>query len=109
MATRSPFLTPRPLSALANLLTSRYRSQYVRVLLSPGSPSHISAALFRRPFFTCRSRQLYEALILPPTNHLAKGGFHSRTLSHFSNQSSSSANFDQNASGSLFASSYTRG
>src|SRR5579885_695106 len=58
------------------------------------------AALFLRGPVTCRSRQLYERLICPPTNHFAHGQFHSSTLSHFLNQCSSSAMRPQNFSGS---------
>src|ERR1700674_4482610 len=107
MATRSPRFTPRPRSTLANRLTSRNRSQYVNVRRSPGSPSQISAALFRRAVRTWRSRQLTLALILPSTNHLANGGFHSSTRLHGADHSSSRANDSQNASGSRSAVSYT--
>src|SRR2546427_19621 len=73
--------------------------------LSPGSPSHISAALSRREVPRCRSRQLSEMLILPPTNHCACGGFHFKTVSHFRNQCNSlSAKRAQNSSGSALAS-----
>src|SRR3954454_18344094 len=47
-------------------------------------------------------------LILPPTNHLANGSFHSSTVSHLRNQSRSSACFAQNAIGSAAASAYIR-
>ena len=61
----------------------------------------------RRPASTCRSTQLYAALSLPPTNHLANGGlFQSRTRSHFWSQSSRSACSAQNASRSASARSY---
>src|ERR1700756_1917418 len=66
------------------------------------------AALFFLHVATCRSRQLYERLISPPTNHFAQGQFHSRTLSHFLNQCSSPATSDQNLSGSLIDSLYRR-
>ena len=65
---------------------------------SSGSPTQWKATLSPAPFSTCRSTQLYAALILPPTNHLAKGGSsQSRTVSHFVSQSSRSACFSQNA------------
>src|SRR5579862_3532949 len=66
------------------------------------------AALFFLHVATCRSRQLYERLISPPTNHFAQGQFHSRTLSHFLNQCSSPATADQNLSGSSIDSLYRR-
>src|ERR1051326_1805336 len=99
MATRSPFLTPSPFSTLANFCTSRCSCWYVSTRTSPGSLSHMIAALFLRQLVTCRSRQLYDKLICPPTNHFAHGQFHSRTLSHFLNQCSSLATLDQNVSG----------
>ena len=46
---------------------------------SPGSPSQMIAALLRRAVRMWRSRQLTLALIFPPTNHFACGGFHSST------------------------------
>src|ERR1700687_5425587 len=58
------------------------------------------AVLFARPLCTLRSRQLKLRFILPPTNHLAEGRFHSSTLSHGLNQWSSFAIPAQNASGS---------
>src|SRR5216684_2409533 len=73
--------------------------------MSPGSPSQISAALLRRQVPRCRSRQLSEILILPPTNHSACGGSHFKTVSHFRNQCNSlSAKRAQNFSGSALAS-----
>src|ERR1700757_5011362 len=66
------------------------------------------AALFFLHVATCRSRQLYERLISPPTNHFAHGQFHSSTLSHFLNQCSSPAMADQNLSGSSIDSLYRR-
>ena len=47
---------------------------------SPGSPSQMIAALLRRAERRWRSRQLTLALILPPTNHFACGGFQSSTV-----------------------------
>src|SRR5205085_1140897 len=47
-------------------------------------------------------------LVLPPTNHLAFGAFHSSTLSHFLNQCSSSAALPQNCSGLSIDSRYMR-
>src|SRR6185369_14662266 len=47
---------------------------------SQGSPSQISAALLRLAPLMCRSTQLTETLILPPTNHLECGGVHSHTV-----------------------------
>src|SRR2546422_9785357 len=77
---------------------------YVRTRRSPGSPSQTIAALFRRGESTWRSRQFCETLIWPPTNHLAKGGLHSRTFDHFLIQTSSFARSDQYRSGSASAS-----
>ena len=51
------------------------------VRVSPGSPSQWNATLSPRPASTWRSRQLSDTLSLPPTNHLAKGSSHSRTVS----------------------------
>src|SRR5580765_3276054 len=111
MATRSPFLTPRPFNTFANFCTSRCSCWYVNTRISPGSLSQMIAALFFLQVVTCRSRQLYERLISPPTNHFAHGQFHSNTLSHFLNQCSSFATRDQNASGfstdSLYIRSYS--
>ena len=45
--TRSPLPTPSDLRTFANCCTSRYRSQYVSVRRSPGSPSQMIAALLR--------------------------------------------------------------
>ena len=56
-----------------------------------------------RPSRTCRSRQLYEALIFPPINHLAKGTCQSKTWSHFLSQCKVSACDSQNANRSLAA------
>ena len=70
---------------------------------SPGSPSQMMAALFLRQVWTWRSRQLYERLILPPTNHFAHGQSHSSTLSHGLNQCSSRAMSAQKPSGSAAA------
>src|SRR5208282_6285754 len=70
---------------------------------SPGSPSQMNATLLRRPSVRCRSRQLYAALSLPPTNHFANGKFHSRTLSYGLNHESSSPHSPQNFSGSCSA------
>src|SRR5689334_21310445 len=59
------------------------------------------------PSSTWRSRQLYAALMVPPTNHFANGGSsQSRTRSHFWSQSSRSACSAQNASRSAAACSY---
>jgi len=49
----------------------------------------------------CRSMQLYEMFVLPPTNHFAKGYFQSSTFVHFLYQVSSSAIFPQNFSKSF--------
>src|ERR1051325_4424356 len=65
------------------------------------------AALLRRAPRTCRSTQFTLALIVPPTNHFACGGFQSRTCVHGVNHSSSDAKAAQNASGSRSASAYT--
>jgi hypothetical protein len=61
------------------------------------------AALFFRQVFVWRSTQLADALILPPTNHLAQGTSHSRTVLYGSIQSRFLACSAQNASGSLLA------
>src|SRR4030095_5734564 len=66
------------------------------------------AALFLRQVERWRSRQLYEMLVLPPTNHWANGGFHCSTRFHFLNQCSSSARLAQNFSGSRTDSRYIR-
>src|SRR5689334_21450796 len=58
------------------------------------------ATLFLRPDFTCRSRQLYVILNLPPWNHSKVGYFQSKTFVHGWNHSSSFAASVQNASGS---------
>src|SRR6478735_638793 len=74
---------------------------------SSGSPTQCSATLSPLPSSTCRSTQLYAALRVPPTNHLAKGGSsQSRTRSHFWSQERRSACFSQKASRSSAASSY---
>src|SRR5579863_7351696 len=65
------------------------------------------AALFLRHVATWRSRQLYDRLNCPPTNHFAHGQFHSRTFSHFLNQCNSLATRDQNVSGSSIDSLYS--
>ena len=58
---------------------------------SSGSGTKMSAALFLY-FARWRSTQLYEALILPPTNHFQNGGFSvSRTVCQRSYQVRSSA------------------
>src|SRR5687767_13677935 len=82
MATRSPFFTPSFFMTFANFCTSTYRSQYVSVRRSPGSPSQTSAALLRRGPSMCRSTQLYDTLSFPPRNHFACGGFHCSTFFH---------------------------
>src|SRR5439155_22515889 len=79
------------------MLNSTARSSYSRVTC--GSPSHKIAVLSPRPFSICTSRQLYETLIFPPTNHFELGTFHSSTRSHFLNQLSASACLPQNSSG----------
>ncbi len=80
--TRSPALTPSSVSALAALLTSRLRSAYVIVRVSPGSPSQWKATLSPLPASTWRSTQLTATLSRPPMNHLANGGCQSSTWSH---------------------------
>src|SRR5271168_1357635 len=57
------------------------------------------AALLARAVPRWRSRQFSETLSLPPTNHLAKGDFQSRTRVHFWFQRSSEASRAQNLSG----------
>ena len=64
--------------------------------VSPGSPSQMRAALVRRAVVMCRSRQLWETLSLPPTNHLALGAFHSSVFVHGLNQSRRFAHPSQN-------------
>ncbi len=58
----------------------------------------MSAALFRVGVFRCASRQLYEALVRPPTNHLANGSFHWSTLEYGLNQCNSPARRPQKPS-----------
>src|ERR1041384_8080607 len=58
------------------------------------------AALFLRQVATWRSRQFSERLSTPPRNHLAKGAFHSTTLSQRRDQRSVSAWRAQKPSGS---------
>src|ERR1700752_2926130 len=108
MATRSPLRTPSDFSTLENFCTSRCSCWYVRTRTSPGSLSQMMAALFFLHVATWRSRQLYDRLISPPTNHFAHGQVHSSTLSHFLNQCSSPATADQNLSGSSIDSWYKR-
>src|SRR4051812_26500590 len=106
MRTRSPFFTLLRLSTLAKRQTSRWSCWYVSTRFSPGSPSHISAALFWRAVPRWRSRQFSETLSLPPTNHLAFGSFHSSTVVHFCCHLSSAASRAKNFSGFLIDSSY---
>src|SRR5688572_4781498 len=107
MATRSPLLMPSDFNTFANALTWRYRSKYVSVRRSPGSPSQMSAALLRRAVRMWRSMQLTDTLIRPSTNHFAWGGsLQSTTLVHLRLHSSSDANRAQKPSGSRSASSY---
>src|SRR3954470_24250729 len=73
-----------------------------------GSPSQRIASLSPLPAATCRSRQLYERFVRPPTNHFAYGGVHSSTLSHFLNQCSSLAASPQKRSGSSIDARYIR-
>src|ERR1043165_8755197 len=63
----------------------------------------MNAALFRRQELMWRSTQFTETLSFPPMNHLACGGFHSRTLFHFLNHSSCEACSAQKLSGSRSA------
>jgi hypothetical protein len=68
------------------------------------SPSQKNATLSPLPASTCRSRQLAEALSVPPSNHLANGGSdQSRTVSHGFIQSSFSAQEAHQVSGSASA------
>src|SRR5260221_1494615 len=97
MATRSPVVTPRSFSTLANLETSAWSWRYVYWRTSPGSPSHMTASLSPR-VARWRSRQLCEALSFPPANHFTYGGFHSRIVFHFVSQSSCCAHDAQYAS-----------
>ena len=67
----------------ANFRTSQYRSQYVSVRRSPGSPSQMMAALFRRGRTDVSIEAvLRDTLSCPPRNHLARGGCHSSTVFH---------------------------
>ena len=75
------------------------------VRVSPGSPSQWKATRSPRPASTWRSTQLTATLSLPPTNHLAKGRFHSSTSVQGVSQVSGSAWASQKASGSASASS----
>src|SRR5476651_1092613 len=59
------------------------------------------AALLRSGPSRWRSRQLTLALILPPTNHSAKGGFQTQTFFQCLAQVNSSAALPQNLSGFL--------
>src|SRR5271163_2886071 len=88
---------------LAHLHTSSASIWYVSTRESPGSPSQISAALLRRGVSRWRSRQLYDALIVPPTNHFAFGKFHSSVLPNGLNQCRLRAHSAQNPSGSVSA------
>ena len=74
------------------------------VRVSPGSPSQWKATRSPRPAATWRSTQLTATLSLPPTNHLAKGRFHSSTSVHGVSQVSRLACDAQKASGSDSAS-----
>ena len=74
------------------------------VRVSPGSPSQWNATRSPRPASTWRSTQLTATLSLPPTNHLAKGRFHSSTSVHGVSHVSLVACAAQNASGSASAS-----
>src|SRR5262245_55844940 len=68
----------------------------------------MSAALLRRAVVRWASRQLYETFVCPPTNHLAKGSFHSSTFVNGANQCSSLlASSPQNFCGSAFAAAYS--
>ena len=59
-------------------------------MLSPGSPSHISAVFPPSPLLMCLSKQLYVILSFPSLNHLKKGAFAlSNTVWNGSNQSNS--------------------
>src|SRR4051794_38503981 len=73
-----------------------------------GSPSQMSAALLAVGVSRCRSRQLWLTFKRPPTNHLAKGAFHCKTLCHGLNQTSSFfACLAQNLSGAWIDSWYS--
>ncbi len=74
------------------------------VRVSPGSPSQWKATRAPRPAATWRSTQLTATLSLPPTNHLAKGRFHSRTSVQGVSQVSRFACAAQKARGSASAS-----
>src|SRR3954469_6095327 len=107
MATRSPFVTPSSLSALAALLTSRWRSRKVRVRVSPGSPIQWYATFSPRPFSTWRSTQFQATFSSPPVNHFANGRSHSSVVLNGVDQSRvSRARLAQNASKSASASAY---
>ena len=70
---------------------------------SPGSPSQKYATLSPPPASTCRSRQLYDALSCPPSNHFTQGGSQVMTVSQRLTQPSRSACSAQNASWSASA------
>ena len=74
------------------------------VRVSPGSPSQWKATRSPSPASTWRSTQLTATLSVPPTNHLAKGSFHSSTSVHGVSQVSLVACEAQNARGSASAS-----
>src|SRR6266699_2266837 len=72
-----------------------------------GSGTKMNAALF--PYFArWRSTQLYDALILPPTNHFQNGAsLVSRTVRYGSNQVSMSA-YSLKQSGNLSSPNFSR-
>src|SRR5512136_1316603 len=54
-----------------------YKSLYVSLCTSPGSPSKIKATLFLRHVFTCLSTASWTMLYFAPTNHFTQGASHS--------------------------------
>ena len=80
------------------------------VRVSPGSPSQCRATLSPCPASTWRSRQLYDTLSRPPTNHRANGSSHSSVVwKSWSQVRRSRACSAQKASGSAPARSYSPG
>jgi hypothetical protein len=65
------------------------------------------AALLRRSVVRCRSRQLYERLVVPPTNHFVAGASPAITCCGGANQWRAWAISAQKASGSWMLFSYS--
>src|SRR3981081_3016176 len=73
MTTRSPLTRPRAFIALASRQVRSSSSEYV-TRVTPSSAQKRLAVLSPRPCSTLRSRQLYDALSVPSSNHLKNGG-----------------------------------